>query len=191
MGGEARSVIKRFIIPKCRGKAFVVKQGHLVRVIQVGGGQISSIRFINAHNYREQFSVVSSILNNIKDGERKAYYRIKKLYSNVPWERVMCTVVTDTSGVHTMGSNCSSRSAGIMEKPGHRSCEDNFHDCLRDFGIAVERLIPRGAFNAFMPRIIDEDGNVNWAFSPSKDGDYIEFLAEVDLLVAVSNCLAH
>ncbi|GAG87972.1 unnamed protein product, partial [marine sediment metagenome] len=50
----------------------------------------------------------------------------------------------------------------------------------------MEDVDSAGVFNAFMPRPIDKHGNVSWAESPAKDGDYIDFLAEMDVLVAFS-----
>ncbi len=79
-------------------------------------------------------------------------------------------------------------SLGARGITNHRSCEDNFRECLEPYGIQMEDLDSAGVFNAFMPRPIDEHGNISWVESPAKDGDHIDFLAEMDVLVAYSNC---
>ena len=182
------TVIDEFIIPKRKGKAFTVKKGNAMRVIEIDGGQVADIRFLNADNYKEQFAAVFSMFINAKEGVDRAYYRLERLYSKVPWQRVMLTVIEDTVQRHTQGGHCCRKSFEVIGKEGHWSCEDNFREVLEPYGIALEDLDSAGVFNAFMPRPIDSDGNATWTKSPANDGDYITFQAEMDVLVAFSNC---
>ena len=183
-----RKVLDEFIVPKPKNKAFILKKGQVMRVIQIGGGQCVDIRFFNEHNYKEQFAALHSLMINTREGIPHAYYKTKKLYSKMPWERLMLTVIEDTVGVNTMGSHCSKKGYELHGKSDHRSCGDNFRECLEPYGIKLEDMDSAGVFNAFMPRAIGEDGNVSWPESPAKDGDHIDFLAEMDVLVGFSNC---
>ena len=47
-----REILDEFIMPKCTGKAFLVKEGQSFRVIQIEGKQVASLIFFNAHNYK-------------------------------------------------------------------------------------------------------------------------------------------
>ena len=193
----ARKVVDEFIIPKCTGKAFTVKKGQVLRVIQLGGRQVADVYFLNAHNYKEQFAARHSVVLESLEamvGKSDREGRMKKLthlYSKDPWENVMLTVIDDKVGDHVFGSHCS---RGIYElrykDPEHRSCSDNFSECLREYGISLEDLDSTGVFNVFMREVIDENGYLHIEPSPARDGDYIDFLAEMDILVAFSACPA-
>ena len=75
-----RKVVDEFIVPKGRGKSFMVKKGQVFRVICHEGEQVPDIIFFNAHNHHEQFSARSSVLLNSLEsiGGMK---KITKLYS--------------------------------------------------------------------------------------------------------------
>lgn len=184
----ATQVIDEFIVPKRSGKSFLVRSGQTMRVIQIGGGQVADVKFFNADDPREQFSAIGSMFLNAISGVEHPYYRMEKLYSKVPWERLMMRVVEDTVRVHTFGVHCSTRSYEIKGKAGHHSCEDNFRECLAPHGINLEDTEHAGVFNIFMPRRVDLEGNLSWPESPAKDGDYIDLRAEMNILVAFSNC---
>ena len=181
-------VVEEFIVPKYSGKAFTVKKGQVMRVIEIGGRQVADIRFFNADNYKEEYAAVFSMILNAMADEQPAYLRLKTLYSKVPWQRPMLTIIEDTVQHHTQGGFCCRMTYELKGITNHRSCEDNFRECLGPYGIQMEDLDSAGVFNAFMPRPIDEHGNISWVESPAKDGDHIDFLAEMDVLVAYSNC---
>jgi len=71
--------------------------------------------------------------------------------------------------------------------PGLNSCHLNFLQAITPFGLTEEDI--RDNVNLFQKMRPDpETGRIYAALSDSKKGDYIEFYAEMDLLVAVSVC---
>ena len=187
----SRRIIDEFVIPRGTGKAFIVKKGQVLRVIEHEGPQVSDLIFFNAHNHHEQFSSRRSALYNslLNMGGLK---RLSKLYSKAPWERVMITVVDDPVGVHVPGSHCSKK---VWElKPDlrplwGRTCTDIFETCLAEFGIILADKESCGVLNVFQNFECDEDGsNYRSIGSVAKKGDYIDLLAEMDILVGYSNC---
>lgn len=182
-------VVEDFIVDKCSGRAFVVEQGLTMRVIQIGGGQVADLKFLNADNHKEQFSGAHSMMLNTLLGEPQTYIKMHYLFSKPPWERIMMTVTSDTAGMNTFGSHCSKKAVEIAPHliPG-RSCADNFEDCLAEYGLSIEDTEASGVFVAFMPRHVGPNGDIVYAESPAKDGDYIDFKAEMNVLVAFSNC---
>ena len=182
-----RKVLSEFVVLKCTGKGFLVKKGQVLRIIAHEGPQVADIIFLNARNYKEQFSARWSVLLNALEGIG-GFKRITKLYSKVPWERVMLTVIDDKVGEHVFGAHCSERYMELTNRRGQRSCSDNFQDALADFGIQLEDLDSCGVFNVFMSEAIDEDGTVRIVPPIAKKGDYIDFLAEMNVLVGFSNC---
>jgi hypothetical protein len=187
-------IIDEFVIPKCTGKAFKVNKGQTLRVIEHEGKQVASLIFLNAQNYKEQFMAeFSGGLNYFQPpdlGSAGSHYRLTKLYSKVPYENVMLTVTDNKIGDHFLGTHCTRTMMNIWKVPNHRSCSDNFADGLKEFGLALEDIYSPSVFNAFANVTIDPegDGTINIAPPRTEKGDYIEFLAEMDVLVAVSVC---
>ena len=58
---KERKEVEDFIIPKNSSRAFMLKKGQVLRVIAHEGKQVADIRFLNAHDYREQFAAYNSI----------------------------------------------------------------------------------------------------------------------------------
>ncbi len=186
---KARKVIEEFIIPKCSSKAFIVKKGQMLRVIAHEGKQVADIRFLNAHDYREQFSgtITAAWNSNQKMG---GIHRVKKLYSKWPWGNVMFTVIDDKVGDHRMNIQCTEMLYKILGKPPHLNCADLFDECLKPYHLSMRDLESDGVFNAFMPYKIadDKDGTIGYDRPSCEKGDYIDFLAEMDVLVAAVSC---
>ncbi len=108
----------------------------MLRVMAQEGKQVADIAFLNAHNYKEQFAARYSVSLNTFEGLGNLE-RITKLYSKPPWENVMLTVIDDKVGVHLPGIHCSRKTWELeLHQPGHRSCSDNFDECLREFGLS-------------------------------------------------------
>ena len=190
-GKKPRRLVEEFIIPKASAKAFILKKSQVLRVIAHEGKQVADIKFLNAHDYKEQVSAWWSAPLNSHEGIGGTK-RLKKLYSKPPWERVMLTVIDDKAGDHFLQGSCSPK---IMELSTHameggKSCVDLFAECLRPYGLSLADLDSAGTFNVFFTvRFKDDKDGGHQFFPPScEKGDYIEFLAEMDVLVAATSC---
>ncbi|MDG2091508.1 MAG: urea carboxylase-associated family protein [Gammaproteobacteria bacterium] len=190
----SENIIDEFVVPKCTGKAFKVNQGQRLRVIEYEGKQVASLMFFNAHNYKEQFMAeFSGGLNYFQfptPGSVGSHYRLGELYSKVPYENLMLRVTDNKLGNHFLGTHCTTKTMEIHGVPGHRSCSDNFSDALQAFGLQLEDVYSPSVLNAFANVTIDQKGDGVLHVEPprSEKGDYIEFQAEMDVLVAVSAC---
>lgn len=183
------TVVEEFLVPECSGKAFRVTEGQTLRVIQEEGGQVASLLVLNAHDYREQgmarFS--GNLSEMLKTGN---HYRLGTVFSKVPYERPMLTVTVDTVGHHFLGPHCTRRMMELWGVPGHRSCTDNYHDALAEFGLALDDVYSPASINLFANPHIESIGDGRLTMSPpiAKKGDHVDFLAEMDILVALSAC---
>jgi len=187
----AATLIDDFVIPKCSGKAFKLRKGQLLRVVEHEGKQVASLMFFNAENYKEQFMAeFSGGLNFAHPDHLGSHYRVAKLYSKVPYENVMLSVTDNEIGDHFLGTHCTRTMMEIWGVPGHRSCSDNFSDALSEFGLALEDVYSPSVLNAFANVYLDPQGDGEIRIQPprSEQGDSIEFLAEMDVLVVVSVC---
>ena len=114
---RSRRLLEDFVIEKCSSKAFVVTKGQILRVMEYEGKQVADIRFINAHDYREQFSATISTAWN-SNQRIGGVHRLKKLYSKWPWGNVMLTVINDKVGDHRFNIQCTPKFCEIFGKPG-------------------------------------------------------------------------
>ena len=193
---RAREVVEDFVIPKGSAKAFFLQKGQVLRITAHEGKQVADVKFINAHDHREQVCAWwSSCLNSERpSGEiLGGAKRVKELYSKPPWERVMLRVIDDKVGDHLFNGSCSPKVRELMpgdEYLGNKTCVELFAECLEPHGIGLEALEGSGTFNVFMPVRFKDDDDGAWVFLPPscEKGDYIEFLAEMDILVAATSC---
>lgn len=179
----ARKVVLELTIPRQEGRAFKVMTGQALRVIQVEGPQVGDMTLFNLNDMRERLSPERTATANGRSLRKAA-----KLLSGSPWENVMMTVSDDKVGVHWIhSSRCCRTSYKVhFNLDNHRNCQDNLAQCLAPHGIA-EHDIP-GTFNLFMNVAVDADCRFTILRPVSKKGDYIDLLAEMDLLVAISAC---
>jgi len=182
-------LIERLVVPPSSGRAVRVLRGRTLRVGQEAGGQVASLLVLNAHDHKEQgmarFSGNLSQIQGIGN-----HYRLGTVFSKVPYERPMLTVTRDTVGHHFLGPHCTARMMELLGAPGHRSCTDNYADALAEHGLTLEDVYTPASINLFANPRVDPTGDGSIEFLPPTAGkdDYVEFVAEMDVLVVVSAC---
>ncbi|MBI2873895.1 MAG: urea carboxylase-associated family protein [Firmicutes bacterium] len=181
----AKRKVSELIVPRCEGKAFEVMKGQLFRVIAHEGKQVGDVTFLNLHNFKETFN---AYVTNSAAG--RCFYRASKIYSGPPFFNVMLTVTDDPVGVHFIHARCTKLVYKLVYGRGdvyYRNCQDNIAGALKPYGIE-EWDVPFSTFNTFMKTQVDENGFYTFSSPDMKTGDYIEFRAEMDVLVAISAC---
>ncbi len=193
----AWEVVQDLVVPRCTGKTLAVNKGQLFRVIEYEGKQVLDLTFLNAHNYKEHFAAeLSAVLNSIQG--MGGYYRLTKLYSKPPYENIMATVMDDKVGSGARGGeraghyiddgHCSNRLLEFLGLPAARTCSDNLADAFSEIGLKQEDTFDTTIFNVWMQSWTSEDGSMNYARPLAETGDYIDFLAEMDLIAVLSVC---
>lgn len=173
-------------IPIRSGKAFTVKKGQRLKVIDPRGGQVSDLLAFNAHDLDE---VVSS--GRTLDYASRIYLTTgDPLYSNR--SNVMLRIIEDTVGRHDfLLTPCSRDTFRIIygDREPHHGCFGNLSTALAPYGISSDRIPV--AFNCFMNVAIDgTTGELRVDPPKSKAGDYITFEADMDLTMALTACSA-
>ena len=181
------TLLEDFIIPATYAKAFEVKNGQVLNIVQVEGPQMVDAVFLNANDLKEVFHAGMTAAINMMNNTG-TMRKVTKLYSKPPRDNVMLEVVEDPVGVHLAwnGGRCS---RGFYEGIGlenHRSCQDNLAEVLAPYGLS-EDDVP-DVFNAFMNVSGIEEGRFETVMPASKKGDYIALRAEMGILAAVSAC---
>ena len=102
--------------------------------------------------------------------------------------RVMLSIVEDSCGAHDLlagGSTPASVRASGRDGPA-RNTRDNLRLAAGKHGLSPRDVPPCISF--FAPVRTDADGHLVWVPGRRSLGDYVDLRAEMDLIVALSNC---
>ena len=172
-------------IEKQSGKAFTLKKGQMLKVIDPHGEQVSDMVLFNLHDKREKISSGKTL-----DFEESIL--ISK--GNFLWSnrsQKMMEILEDTNGRNDfLLAPCSPETFQIMynNPEYHPSCFENLFKNLEEYGIEKDE-IPT-AFNIFMNVQFQQDGKISVEPPMSKAGDYVLFEANMDLIVCLTACSA-
>jgi uncharacterized protein len=177
-------VLGETVIPARGYLALEVTSGQVLRIVDLEGQQVADVVFFNRHNLAEKFSPNNTVTLNrnvyLSDGGR--------LYSDQA--SVMCTIVADTVGRHDfIAGSCSEGTNRLRygeQALGKATCRGNLTLALSPYGIPMKD-IPY-TFSVFMNAPVESDGAFTIDAARSEPGDYVDLRAEMDLLVAISNC---
>lgn len=164
--------------------ALELTKGQVLRIEDLEGTQCSDVVAFNLHDFDEKYSPQNTVNINkhIYLGEGKVLYSTKS--------QPMLTIVADPVGHHDcICGSCSPEMNYIRygEKAvGKRTCRENLADAVEPYGIPAV-AVPY-SFNTWMDFEVSKEGEIKYGETLSKPGDYIDLRAEMDLLVAISNC---
>ena len=175
-------IVREWVLPPGKELGLTVKKGQVIRVIDLEGQQVVDFVCFNAHDKAEKLLIGGTIIRNKSVFIKKGH----SLYSQ--YVNKMFTIIEDTCGVHDLLLGfCSPE---VYEKTygvkGHTSCADNFVMALAPYEIKRED-IPMN-LNIFMNCPIDDEGGYKIDFSKSRRGDFIDLSADMECIVAISNC---
>jgi uncharacterized protein YcgI (DUF1989 family) len=165
------------------GSAFALRRGAGFRLVDVEGRQVSDLVVFLARDTAERFSPGNTRKLNraLKIGRGHALYSTRC--------RPLLTLTEDTVGEHDLlFSSCSAYDYRVrfgLTTP-HASCLTILTEVLAPHGIG-EAMIP-DPFNIFQRSVITPDFSLETHEPLSRAGDYVEFRAEDDCLVALTAC---
>ena len=170
------------IVPAGAPWTGIVRQGQVLRITDLEGQQAVDFLCYNAANPEERYHAP----NTVKAAGSIFLTTGHMLYSDVA--RPMFTIVEDQFGGHdTIGGCCSAPSNqmlyGVANCPG---CRENFLTGLGRHGLGRRDIVPN--VNFFMRVPVTADGSAAVALGVSPPGCQVALRAEMDALVALSNC---
>lgn len=196
---DGMTLIDRWEVAPRDAECFTVPAGHLCRIVSVEGPQVGDLNLWNLHDPTEHFySGKTRALHgtHLSTGDR--------LWSTFPTLRPLATLTDDTldwygwdddgASVHdVIGTRCDPYTQRLLnDSDYHYCCHSNLTRALaRHTGLPLEQAEPRvhDVFNVFMCTGFTRDTHQYFMkASPVRPGDYLEFVAEVDLLGALSAC---
>ena len=185
--------VHEHVIPPKGGYALVVKQGQHMRVTNIEGTQVVDMAVFNAENPREKLSNAWSRSRYVPKDLSEYVVRDRLVPGDNLMStkcRVLMTIIEESTaekGVHNFYNRMCNRfmyNVFGMEKDG---CAENIAKVVEPYGVAYEDI--PDTMDLFMNCYRDTQEK-RWVYLEPiiKPGDYIEFRAEVDCLVGMSNC---
>jgi urea carboxylase-associated protein 1 len=164
--------------------AQVVRAGETLRIVDLEGNQAVDFLCYNAADLDERYSAAETIV-----GQGNIFLTTGTVLRSNEGNPLM-TVTADTCGRHdTIGGACSCESNTV--RYGHHTkhqhaCVENFLLALAPSGRGKRDLVSN--VNWFMNVPVLADGTLGIVDGISAPGKYLDLRAEIDVLVAISNC---
>jgi urea carboxylase-associated protein 1 len=176
------SIHEDAIVPAGEPWSARIKQGDVLRLVDLEGRQAIDFLCYNARDPAERYNAANTIkLNqNIYLGKGCELWSVRA--------RKMMTIIEDSCGAHDTLYGCCSIEIDEVRfgKSNTQSCQSNFEAELAKHGLGEKDIVAN--VNFFMHVPVEADGAVAIAEGLSKPGDYVDLRAEMDLLVVISNC---
>jgi uncharacterized protein len=162
----------------------VLTKGQTLRIVDLGGNQAVDFLVYNADDPTERYSATDTIVRQgnifVTTGTQ--------LLSNEG--NPIMTVLYDSCGRHdTSGGACSCESNSVrfgLDKKYQHACVENFLAALATYGLGKRDLVSN--INFFMNVPVSADGKLEIVDGISDPGSVVELRAEMNALVAISNC---
>jgi uncharacterized protein YcgI (DUF1989 family) len=180
----ARKTLLEQVIPAREYISFILHQGEILRIIDLEGKQVADLIALSTADKGEKLSCVYSNLLNGTWKLTKGHI----LYSNRA--RPMLSIIEDIVGLHYSGGGFCSEEINFLrfKVQSTRNCADNLALAFKSHGIQREDFNFDCCFNIFMNLTLHPDGSMRLQEPLSKSGDYIDLRAEMDCIIAISNC---
>jgi uncharacterized protein len=187
------------VVPPREAACFTVPAGHFFRITSVQGPQVGDLNLWHTTDLSERFY----------SGKTRALHGThlttgQRMWSSFPHLRPMATIVTDTldwygkddygGSVHdVIGTRCDPYTGNLLAgSQYHHCCHSNLTRALADhtgLPLAEAESHVHDVLNVFMCTGFTRDtGQYFMKASPVRPGDHLEFLAEIELLGALSAC---
>jgi urea carboxylase-associated protein 2 len=160
-----------------------MKPGQSLRIVNIRATHGVSALFWNARDTSERFNPADSV--KVQWSARLA--RGKLLLSDMG--RVLASITDDTCGHHDCVAGASTRSGDARKygaNPTRRNSHENFVLAAAKHGLSARDVGPCITF--FAPVVTDQVGRFEWREDAVRRGDYVDLRAEMDVIVALSNC---
>jgi urea carboxylase-associated protein 1 len=162
----------------------IVRTGHVLTIVDVGGNQSADCLIYNAHDTDERYSVPDTLT-----WQANAYVRTGTVLRSSEGRPLMTVVGNEIDRQDTIGGACSKESNTLRyghHVMYHHGCRENFLAEAARHGMGVRDLVSN--LNWFMNVPVEADGALGIVDGMSAAGKRVALRAEMDVLVLVSNC---
>jgi aminomethyltransferase len=174
-------------VPAAQARAYRVRAGDYIQIIDVEGRQCSDFLAFDAAQLAD--GIEKGLDPTTTRTLMGSAYPGPGLHSRYFDEdmRALVEVVRDTVGRHdTFALACSPKYYDDAGYPGHPNCSDNFNEALKPFGVKARKGWP--AINFFYNTCIETSNALTLDEPWSRPGDYVLLRALTDLVCSSSSC---
>ena len=181
---DPATAIYNEVLPARSPWSYVLKKGQILRIVDLGGNQAVDFLVYNADDPTERYSAPDTIVQ-----QGNIFLTTdSKLISNEG--RSLMTILYDTCGRHdTSGGACSCESNSVrfgLDKKYQHACVENFLAAIALYGLGKRDLVSN--VNFFMNVPVSKDGRLEIVDGISDPGSTVDLRADMNVLVAISNC---
>src|SRR3954453_9190149 len=174
----AGDVIEDLVLEPGSAWGRVLKCGQRLRIIDLRGKQAVDFLCFDAADPRDRYNAANTMkmAGNVflSTGVGLWSDRAKKLMS----------VAEDTCGYHDTIGGCCSAEMNLLRY--RKTLSGQFEEALRPFGLTRDDIVAN--VNWFMYVPVEPDGSMQIADGRSKPMDYVELVAERDVICVASIC---
>ena len=164
----------------------VIKKGQVIRIIDLEGRQVPDVVIWDASNlYNVHCCGWTQLLN-----KKWNYWRPGDALFSRNCDK-LATITEDTTyGMHSfIGTFCTERANYVRYGiPGTINCRDNLVSAMAYYGFSAKDIDWSSCISFFMNMPYNPNGSMGIGVAPSKPGDYVDLMAEMDIIIAISNC---
>ncbi|KAL7926453.1 hypothetical protein ACQKWADRAFT_140271 [Trichoderma austrokoningii] len=188
-----RVLVEEFTVPIRSGRAWEAPAGSIIEISTPEGPQVGDLNIWNRHNPRERFW--ASRTRQLHSTHVTTHDR---LWSNLPYMRPLVTIIADSLAwygrdenggrVHDLlGTRCDPYINTVLSGSQYDfHCHSNLSRAVAAWGLREDDV--HDVLNLFQVTGLDDQGRYFMSPCPAERGDSIEFLAEQDVLMALSTC---
>ena len=164
----------------------LLKKGQAIRIVDVLGKQCADTIIWDANNFDNVLNCCMSMMINSK---WTGWQTGDVLYSK-NCEALAVFGQDSTDGTHAaLGAFCNEayweKLTGLKGCP---NCRDNLVAAMANYDFRAKDLDWTSCLTLFMAVYYQEDGSITGSEPKTLEGDYVDLVAERDIVVAVSNC---
>lgn len=163
-----------------------IRRGQIVRIVDLEGNQAVDTLFYNALDYCDRYSAQDTIR------EQGNLYLTTGTRLISTDGHALLTILADTCGRHdTLGGACAQESNMVryaIEKRSMHACRQSFLQAIQHWKHGLDKRDITSNINFFMNVPVTPDGRLTFEDGISDAGKYVELLAEMDVVMLVSNC---
>ncbi len=176
----------RTVVPAGDPLVLEIARGEAVRIVDLMGNQAVDTLFYNAADTADRYSAQDTIR---EQGNLYLTAGTRLISSR---GNVLLRITADTCGRHdTLGGACSAESNRVRYdlNLGHmHACRNSFLKALQTGWHGLTKRDITSNINFFMNVPVTPEGELQFADGVSAAGKYVELVAEMDVLMVISNC---
>jgi aminomethyltransferase len=174
-------------IKAATARAYVVKAGEYIQIIDVSGRQMTDFQCFSARKLDKGIqNALDATITRTLTGRAYPTPGLPSKAFALDFEPLI-EVVQDTCGRHdAFATACNARYYDDVGYPGHANCTENFNFALDPFGI--EKRKGWEALNFFYNTRMDHSNVIVSDEAWSRPGDYVLVKAMTDLVCVTSSC---